>query len=118
MKRCDYVGKSVWGHRVGGVCHVEGFQFGVHVVRFAWSEQFSTGCGFAQVLYSWVAIKVCSRHARVCQFQVRFRAMAFPMAKVSTSVIEHWHIFINNVLPKCADFDTFRQRVGCVNLHT
>ena len=40
----------MWGHRVGGVCHVEGFQVGVHVVRDVWSIQFSTGCGFAQAL--------------------------------------------------------------------
>ena len=107
----------MWGHRVGGVYHVKGFQVGVHVVGDVWSIQFSTGVVLHRLLEPWVAMEVCSYHARVVQFQVWFSAVAFPMAKVSTLVAEHWQVFINDVLPKCSDFDTFRQRVGGVNLH-
>ena len=38
----------MWGYRVEGACHVEGYLFGVHVVGVAWSKRFSTGYVFAQ----------------------------------------------------------------------
>ena len=47
-KRCEHVGESVWGHREVEACHVEGYQFRVHVAEVAWSERFSMGCVFVQ----------------------------------------------------------------------
>ena len=47
-----------------------------------------------------------------------FWALGFVVANSTTFVAQHWEVFIHYVLPKGTNFDTFRQRVGYVNLDT
>ena len=51
-----------------------------------------------------------------CLLSVGFWALRFSVTKSATLVAQHWEVFVHNVLPKRADFDTFSQRVGYVNL--
>ena len=47
-----------------------------------------------------------------------FWTLGFSVTKSATLVAQHWEVFVHYILPKRADFDTFRQRVGYVNLDT
>ena len=71
-----------------------------------------------RVLYLGFSTWFSPWQAHVLQLLTRFRTVAFPMPNSSTPIPKQWQIFIDNVLPKCSDFDTFRQRVSYINLDT
>ena len=51
-------------------------------------------------------------------FSYVFWALGFAVANFATFVAQHWEVFVHYVLPKSTNFDTFRQRIGYVNLDT
>ena len=53
-----------------------------------------------------------------CLLIVGFQALEFSVTNSATLVAQHWEVFVHNVLPKGAYFDTFRQWIGYVNLDT
>ena len=53
-----------------------------------------------------------------CLLSVGFWALGFSVTNSATVVAQHWKVFVHNVLPKKAYFDTFRQWIGYVNLDT